>query len=95
MQPIGFDNVTSSLCLDAGALTYEEAVAQWKTLAQAQYPERVPLYIQEMRERAYNRAGITKEVLAVALWEAQFEGKTTEAQAIQQKRLAIKAAITS
>jgi hypothetical protein len=92
-KPVGFDNGSSMLCLDMGKLTYEEAVAQWQTLATEQYPNRMPLYVSDMRERAYIARGIRKEDLIVALWEAQYEGKTAVADAIQTQRLAVKAAI--
>jgi hypothetical protein len=56
-------------------------------------PQELPAYVpqyNELREIGYNAAGITPQHLAVALWEAQVEGKFDALSAIQIKRQVIK-----
>lgn len=90
-KPVGFDNGISNLCLDVGALTYEEAAPQWRTLMAEQYPQRVADYVKEMRELTYQQRGLSKENLAVHLWEALYEGKGPLAAQVQATRESIKA----
>lgn len=56
----------------------------------AAHPEKVPT-VDELRKSEYEKAGITIEALTVALWEKLVENRPEAADAIQAKRLEIKA----
>lgn len=67
---------------------------EWLEAGNTPEPPDVPvLTVIQLREREYLKDGITTEALVVALWEKVVENRPESLEALQAKRLAVKAKI--